>query len=135
MKIYTSYYGNEKKLIKNNIEIISISLGQPKWIKSNAIQIKELTPEWVFMKKEYDDYKKYYYKKLDKQNWDIIGDKIKSLSNGKDVALCCYESLKNEDEWCHRTMLAEYVNNLLGYKLITEFSEKPKSQYIQLSLM
>ena len=42
MKIYTSYYGNEKKLIKNNIEIISISLGQPKWIKSNAIQIKEL---------------------------------------------------------------------------------------------
>ena len=65
----------------------------------------------------------------------IKSDQIKSLSNGKDVALCCYESLKNEDEWCHRTMLAEYVNNLLGYKLITEFSEKPKSQYIQLSLM
>jgi hypothetical protein len=35
---------------------------------------------------------------------------IENYAKGQPVSLLCYEALKTEGEWCHRTMLAEYIN-------------------------
>jgi len=124
MKVYTSYYGNFKKLKKANIVPIGISLGTPKFISEHLDKILYLAPRRDMLGMEYDDYKKLYLERLSKVDWDDVRRLIKQFGQGKDVAFCCYESLKNEDDWCHRTMLAEFINNFSGKEVITEWKEQ-----------
>ena len=42
MKIYTSYFGNHRKLAASNIKMICVALGKPKYY--NAPQIIEVAP-------------------------------------------------------------------------------------------
>ena len=42
MKIYTSYFGNSKKLQQAGIKVIGISLYPPRWF--NGISLKQVAP-------------------------------------------------------------------------------------------
>jgi len=125
IKIYTSYYGKGKKLMDNNIVGISISLQVPQWFL--GIQIKDLAPDWSMMKMSKEDYEVAYRKKLDGINLKHAFRHIKSVAKGKDVALLCYESLKKEDEWCHRTMLAKWFKDKHNF-IIEEFVEDGEAE-------
>lgn len=112
MKIYTSYFSNAKKLGANNIEIIGISLYPPKWF--TGVSIKSLAPSYSIFKysnteEEYTArFKAEVLSRLDAKS---IYERIKSFSNGKDVALCCFEK---PYEFCHRHLVAEWLNANLG---------------------
>jgi len=124
IKIYTSYYAKVKELRENNIVPISISLKSPEWF--NGLSIRDFAPEWSFMKLPKEEYKKAYFKKLDSININIPLRHVQSIAGDKDVALLCFESLKTDrhDDWCHRTMLAEWFKKNHNFNMIEFITQK-----------
>lgn len=118
--IYTSYYGNAKKLAENGIEIVSVSRGKPKGFTGRSLDC--LAPTWAMLKMSDEDYDREYEKILTRNNADSI---VSFLGSG-DVALCCWESNPKD---CHRSRIAEWLK-AKGYD-VKEFGEQPT----QLSLL
>jgi hypothetical protein len=134
MKIYTSYYGNARKLNEKNIQIIGISQTFPKFIECPSIQFLAPTKAIRYLPKHL--YEKAYINHLEQLDFEHILSLIKLNSNNKDVALCCYESLKTDDDWCHRTMLANYFNEFkTEYDFKIEEFGLTENKFIQLSLI
>ena len=135
MKIYTSYFGNSKKLAQANIKMISISRYKPKFFYGCELKTVAPTSKILFGNLSTYEYEKRY--RRDVLNWVNAKEflrMIESVSNGNDVALCCYE--KPED-FCHRHILAEWIKEETGLE-IKEFGLEPvkeiKPQAEQLSL-
>jgi len=111
INLYVSYYSKRN----TDVDKISISLYPPKWF--DGPQIKEFAPNYeTFKTKDYNEYKEKYFTQLDNFSFEDIKKIIYEHSDGfkKDIALCCYEALKKEGEWCHRTMFMEYINEKYG---------------------
>ena len=119
-RIFTSYYGKVKELRSHGIVPISISLKSPEWF--NGLSVRDFAPEWSFMKLPKEEYKKAYFKKLNSIDISIPLRHIKSIAGDNDIALLCFESLKTDrsDDWCHRTMLAEWFKKNQNF-IIKEF--------------
>ena len=104
MKIYTSYFGNSKKLQQAGIKVIGISTQE-----------------------EYT--RRYRSEVLSRQDMQQFLKTVEQASGGQDVALCCYE--KPED-FCHRHILADWIKEKLGIE-ISEYGYTPKKEpdYVQ----
>lgn len=124
VKVFTSYYGNIKKLNKAGIVPIGISAGTPKFF--NGINCLELAPTWAMVKMgradQYQQYKNAYLDKVTQNSAESTLEYIKSLGEGKSVAILCWETLKTEGEWCHRSMLAEWLTDETGEQIL-EFGQ------------
>lgn len=107
MKLYTSYFANAKALEKANIMVIGIALYPPRWYSGPSI--REVAPTYSILKMTNSDeeytrrYKAEILAKLDIQRFL---DQVRQITNGRNVALCCYEK---PDEFCHRQLLAEHL--------------------------
>lgn len=120
-QLFTSYYGNSRKLKKHGVEIIGISLKSP----FDCLQVSSIKPEWRFMKTPKEEYKRQYIAKLEAIGVDFITKELIHITNQSEstkFALCCFESLKTPDDWCHRTMFAEWFEMKTGLK-INEFDD------------
>jgi len=121
MKIYTSYFGNWSVLQNNNIKIISIALHPPlDFINAKLIELAptQETRYKLFISK--DEYIKSFKAQLSLLDFSIIYKKIENISDGKDVALLCYEK---PDDICHRHLVADWLNSNLSYK-VKEYKNK-----------
>lgn len=134
MKIYTSYFGNSKKLQQAGIKVIGISLYPPRWF--NGISLKQVAPTKSILfangqtQEEYT--RRYRSEVLSQQDMQQFLKTVEQASGGQDVALCCYE--KPED-FCHRHILADWIKEKLGIE-ISEYGYtlKKEPDYIQGSL-
>lgn len=134
MKIYTSYFGNSKKLQQAGIKVIGISLYPPRWF--NGISLKQVAPTKSILfangqtQEEYT--RRYRSEVLSRQDMQQFLKTVEQASGGQDVALCCYE--KPED-FCHRHILADWIKEKLGIE-ISEYGYTPKKEpdYVQGSL-
>ena len=123
MKIFTSYFGNLKKLTKNGIVALGVSRYPPRWF--NNASIFELAPQaWMLGKTVTQaEYDKAYALQLSKLKPSNIIAEIKKMSQGgKDVALCCFEKNANE---CHRSAVMKWLNKA-GYE-IEEFQQEDEA--------
>lgn len=134
MKVYTSYFGNQKRLHADGVVPICIALYTPKWY--NGIEYKKLAPRAFMLKGDLTQdeyvkcYKKYVLANLNAA--DVISD-IKQLSKGKDCALLCYEK---PGDFCHRRLAAEWLSKMLGIE-VDEYPNTPaenKPEEVQTSL-
>ena len=113
--IYTSYFGNLKKLPENIIPI-SICAKAPDWWK--GLQYKKLAPKYQFFmewKKNKDN--NYYIEHFNEEVLkgleasEVVMELKhlcgKSMYTNIDIVLLCYE--KPED-FCHRHLVAEWLN-------------------------
>lgn len=108
--IYTSYFAKLKSL-PPDIMPISICGKAPDWYK--GCQYKKLAPKYDFFmewKKSHDN--DYYIKcfneqVLNKLSPHMVVTELYVLSQGKDVALICYEK---SDDFCHRHLVADWLN-------------------------
>ena len=115
--IYTSYFGNLKKLPKNIIPI-SICGKAPDWW--DGMQYKRLAPKYQFFiewKKNKDN--GYYIEQFKKEILDNLdaSEVVMELEQlcdkqSNDIALICYE--KSED-FCHRHLVSNWLR-LNGFK-------------------
>lgn len=122
MNIYTSYFANIRKLRSMGIVPINIALYKPKWFE--GISLAYVAPTRYMLKGDLtrDEYiSSYKDNVLSKVRISDFLSQIEHLSEGKDVALCCYE--KPED-FCHRHLLAEWIMENSGIKVF-EFGETP----------
>lgn len=115
MKIYTSYFGNIRKLYVNNITPICIARGIPKFYRGEINQT--VAPySWMLSDKvSRDEYIEAYFNQV-LRNVDIgqfVGQ-LEKASKGKDIALCCYEKPK---DFCHRHLLAKWLEEKLGIEV------------------
>lgn len=131
MRIYTSYFGNSKKLQQAGIKVIGISLYPPRWF--NGISLKQVAPTKSILfanGQTQEGYtRRYRSEVLSQQDMQQFLKTVEQASGGQDVALCCYE--KPED-FCHRHILADWIREKLGIE-ISEYGYTPKKEpdYVQ----
>lgn len=115
--IYTSYYGNLKKIKSSGhkIEPISVSRITPVGIRIFNIEelfpSKELLDWWKSSSQSESDKQKYietYNKQLSQLNAKKIEQKLYQYSCKKDVVLLCYEK---PADFCHRHLIAKWLQN------------------------
>ena len=134
MRIYTSYFGNSKKLQQAGIKVIGISLYPPRWF--NGISLKQVAPAESILfangqtQEEYT--RRYRSEVLSRQDIQQFLKTVEQASGGQDVALCCYEE---PEDFCHRHILADWIKEKLGIE-ISEYGYTPKKEpdYVQGSL-
>lgn len=109
MKIYTSYYGKLRNL-PDTITPISIAAKKPNNLKIK--EYKKLAPKWTFFqewKKNQDNdfYIQHFYDEvLNNLNPSKVLEELTNLSDGKDIALICYEK---SGDFCHRYLVSKWL--------------------------
>lgn len=107
--IYTSYFANSNKL--NGIVPIGIALKSPFRVK----EYKALAPRREMLSMSIPEYIQEYQKILNSLDASKVYDDLLTLSNGKTLAMLCYEKPK---QFCHRHLAAEWLSNQLGIEVI-----------------
>lgn len=132
MKIYTSYFGNSRKLAASGIQPICVAVGKPRFFFGPQMLNVAPTRYMISSACQPEEYIRLYKGILSKLNAFKVVEQIKQLSNGKDVALCCYEK---PDDFCHRHLLAEWITENTDIE-IQEFGvlERKGPEYKQQSL-
>lgn len=132
MKIYTSYFGNIRNLNKEGIKAICVAIGKPKFL--NVPQMLNVCPTRYMISGacSHEEYLNLYDRILASQDANKVVEQIKALSDGQDVALCCYEK---PGDFCHRHILAKWITENTGIE-VTEYGvvEKKEPKYEQASL-
>lgn len=132
LKIYTSYYGNIKKVISSDLRPLGITLFPPRWLTQVANYELLAPTKQIF----YGNPDRYEY--LFKNHLKMIPAKkviqdLKEWSAKKPVCLLCYEK---PGEFCHRHLVAEWLREY-GVE-VEEFDHKVESEKLdkpdQLSL-
>lgn len=135
MGIYTSYFGNRRKLENADVKMICVAIGKPRFL-IGVPQLLNVCPTRYMISGacSHDEYLRLYDRILAGQDANMVIEQIKILSGGKDVALCCYEK---PGDFCHRHILAEWITKNTGIK-VTEFGVHGKDEkqpvYVQQSL-
>ena len=115
--IYTSYYGNLKKLKNSGHKIEPISVSRITPVGIHIFTIEELFPSkellnwWKNSNQTESDKQKYieiYNKQLSQLNAKKIEQKLYQYSCKKDVVLLCYEK---PADFCHRHLIAKWLQN------------------------
>ena len=89
------------------------------------IKFEKAIPDWAFIVKPYKDglitkeeYEQRYTLQLDKFRENILGVIKYFSSTDKDYILLCYEK---PGDFCHRHILADYINKALGEGIVKEY--------------
>ena len=121
--IYTGYYSKIKEYADSGLTLLSISRTKPEFAKS-CIDIPQLFPSdkilWDYKKGKIDEME-YTSKYLDQLNELGIDRIIKMIQIfGDNVVLLCWES---PEKFCHRHILADYINKNSGV-VVEEFGKE-----------
>lgn len=109
--IYTSRFQNPE-LATGNYTVVGIVRGLPRFrLKyeraGNIIDIAP--PRELFNIYDREAFTPPYEAHLDRLGVGRIEAQLKKyLDMGKDVVLCCYEDVREPDEWCHRLVFASW---------------------------
>lgn len=126
--LYTSRYSN-KKLVEVDGAKIPISRGFPKWPLGFPVTnaIMELAPSWQQMQMENrEEVIPLYRAKLEKLGLKQVLLLIyRAIGKEENGILLCYEDVRKEGVWCHRTILADWLREN-GIEI--EEIEKPKPE-------
>ena len=128
MKIYTSYIGNVRNVVAAHIVPITI-VQYPKEFHDWIENLPELSPSKKYWGKSHEVFeimfREQHLNHIDARKTYAA---LKYLGQGKDVALLCFESLKKEGQFCHRTTVAKWLMDELGIKIEEFGAPKPETQ-------
>ena len=103
-------------LFKASPGAIRIARGAPRWLRGGRAMpyVEELSPEWPWMKMPKADYDRLFHARLDGLDPQEIWDRCHSLVHPYEPVLLCYEKAPlHENNWCHRRMVAEWIETHL----------------------
>lgn len=129
MKIFTSYHAKSKQLKEMGLTPISISVVFPWYSKIKYESCLELAPTKDMLKMSQDQYDIKFQKILGKLNPVTVHKDLVTLSQGKDIALLCYEKDVND---CHRKQVAEWIFKKLQIT-VEEITFKAKEKQSKIS--
>lgn len=130
MKIYTSYFGNLRKLHQAGIFPVSIARWNPKWFEGTSYKVVAPLPDMLRDNITREQYIRQYRSRV---LWNLRPERIlqdlQMMTGGRDCALLCYEK---PGDFCHRRLLADWMLEQAGLE-IPEFGivkEVPKEPEI-----
>lgn len=110
--IFTSRFFNPELTAHHDLySVVRISVGFPRFLPYKlAGSIKELAPKGLLGMSDKFLFRQLYFDKLDFLGVDHISYLLQNFEKlGKHVVLCCFEDIrKGGDNWCHRTMFADW---------------------------
>ena len=125
MKIYTSYFGNVRNVEGAGVKPVGIVAYSPGWLKLDNYKV--LAPRGDMLKLPRSEYVPLFRKILAGLNPQHVLADLEVLSDGKDIALMCYEK---PPRFCHRQMVAVWLERELGIK-VREFPFRgPVQQHV-----
>ena len=114
MAMWISRYSN-KELLNGKYYPVGISIGKPRWPLGYDVreQCYTLAPKGYMLKMEIGDFVPAYYEKLSGIGDDNVISTVEKMrkraeSEDKELVLLCYEDVRIEEEWCHRTIFAQW---------------------------
>jgi len=110
MQIYTSFFGNNRKLRQNGIELVSIARYNPKFETGMVGWYPRLAPTSDLFHVSPEQYNFGMKAILLKADPQALIDYMNGLGLDR-VALCCFEKDFNE---CHRKMVGEWLEKHIG---------------------
>lgn len=120
MAIWISRYSN-KELQNGNYYPVGISIGTPRFPLGYTIreQCYSLAPKGYMLNMSLEAFKPAYYQKLEGIGEDKIINMVMRLdqsaqAEGKELVLLCYEDVRVPEDWCHRTVFAEWWAEHVG---------------------
>ena len=120
MSIWTSRYSN-KELPNGNYYPVGISIGHPRFRLGYELreQCFSLAPKGYMLNMDIENFKEAYYGKLEGIGTERIISMVNKLderarSEGKELVLLCFEDVRVEGEWCHRTVFAQWWAEKVG---------------------
>ena len=117
MEIYTSYFGNMKRLSAAGIMPIGIARWKPRFYEGTNMFSVAPTRYMLSDACGQEEYVRLYNEILKSRGAQNILNEIESIAKGRNVALLCYEK---PGDFCHRHLLADFLNKELGLN-ISEF--------------
>lgn len=114
MKIYTSYFGNMKKLQAANIKPICVAVMKPRFFYGPQMLNVAPTYYMISSKCSHEQYLQMYDRILKSQKPFEVLRQIEEMGGGYDVALCCYEKFGT---FCHRHLLAKWLTEETGVEI------------------
>jgi len=126
MKIYTSYHAKAEQLIENGLTLISISVIYPWYSKIEYLSYPALAPGKAMLKMSKGEYDKRFDLILTNLNPKRVISDLTKISNGKDIALLCYEKDVNT---CHRKKVGIWLENKLSIT-VKEIKFRDKKELI-----
>ena len=118
MRLYTSHW-RSPLLADVDAQIVGISRGTPRGNPGFRYRImRELAPsKATFALEDQEAFTVSYLRQLEDIGAPAILDRLEGISGGRDVVLLCWERLVDPGEWCHRRMLADYIEREAGTKV------------------
>ena len=120
--IYTSYFGNIKKILSEHPDAVLISIAgkSPDWF--NGLEYKKLAPKYNWWKEWHekfkDDYEspdsqlfyamKYAETVLNTLDAHAVKCDLYNMANSRDVFILCYEI---PTKFCHRQLVREWLTS------------------------
>jgi hypothetical protein len=128
MAIWVSRYTN-KELQSGKYYPVGISIGTPKFPLGYTLvkQCYSLAPKGYMLNMDLERFKPAYYEKLETIGTQRIIDMVckmddEARAEGKELVLLCYEDVRIPEDWCHRTVFAEWWAENTG-ELIEELPD------------
>ena len=128
MAIWTSRYSN-KELQSDKYYPVGISIGQPRFRLGYTLreQCYSLAPKGYMLNMDLERFKTAYYEKLEGIGTEKIINMVnrleeKAQSEGKELVLLCFEDVRVPEDWCHRTVFAEWWAENTG-EIIEELAD------------
>ena len=108
----TSYY-QSKKIDPAKHQVIQISRSASRFGARPEWEIDVLAPDYSLQGLSENSFAKAYCAALDKIGVSTIRTELAQVQAdpqraGRDTVLCCFESLKSRDQFCHRRMFAQW---------------------------
>lgn len=121
MKLYTSRYQNKGLAKRPELLKIGITAGRPRWTLAYPVAfLSQLAPARAWLHMEREEYEPLYLAHLGRLGaehiLELIAEKVKQ-AGAEGAVLLCYEDLSDPTLWCHRTMLATYLQTYLGIEI------------------
>lgn len=108
------------KEYRDNDGAVRISVGAPRFVKGSGKlpYFSELAPLRAWLKLERADYEEKFKKKLAQLNAQELYDRIvEKVAPHEPVLLCFEQPPFNDNNWCHRRMVAEWFEAELNVKV------------------
>lgn len=126
--LYTSRFQNPE-LKSGNYTVVGIVRGLPRFKLGyeRAGNIIDIAPtRELFRVEARGEFTQPYKAHLDEVGFERISAQIqKYVDLGKDVVLCCYEDVREPDEWCHRLVFAEWWFEKTGERIPELYNPAP----------
>jgi hypothetical protein len=132
MRLYTARYAN-RALAEHPAAKFGISLGVPKWpLPYRLHQLRELAPAGWMLPLEEPEFAIAYTSKLDRLGASPIQIALELAGNHGAAVLLCWEDLTKPGVWCHRRILAAWLEQQTG-EPVDELDDGPEQLVLDAS--